>query len=109
LNSATKVIAKSSPLLDRKIEEISAGLAASSANNLRSISEDNASTIVKYIDIMKVETNLADHYRKDLIEVLCRFSKYNDNKPYRDLTRDNIITFLETFRKQKLNILFTSG
>ena len=48
---------------------------------------------------MKVETNFADHYRKDLIEVLCRFSKYNDNKPYRDLTRDNIITFLETFRK----------
>jgi hypothetical protein len=47
---------------------------------------------------MKVETNLADHYRKDLIEVLCRFSKYNDNKPYRDLTRDNIITFLETYK-----------
>jgi integrase len=99
LNSATKVIAKSSPLLDGKIEEISAGLAASSANNLHSISEDNATTIVKYIGVMKVETNLADHYRKDLIEVLCRFSKYNDNKPYRDLTRDNIITFLETFRK----------
>jgi integrase len=99
LNSATKIIAKSSPLLDRKIEEISAGLAASSANNLHSISEDNAATIVKYIGVMKVETNLADHYRKDLIEVLCRFSKYNDNKPYRDLTRDNIITFLETFRK----------
>ena len=33
--------------------------------NLRSISEDNASTIVKYINAMKVETNLADHYRKD--------------------------------------------
>ncbi|HTH22803.1 MAG TPA: hypothetical protein VL854_11350 [Nitrososphaeraceae archaeon] len=39
MNSATKVIAKSSPLLDRKIEEISAGLAASSANNLRSIAK----------------------------------------------------------------------
>lgn len=48
---------------------------------------------------MKVETNLADHYRKDLIEVLCRFSKYNDNKSYRDITRDNVIAFLETFRK----------
>jgi hypothetical protein len=50
---------------------------------------------------MKVETNLADHYRKDLIEVLCRFSKYNDNRPYRDLTRDNIITFLETYRRSE--------
>ena len=48
---------------------------------------------------MKVETNLADDYRKDLIEVLCRFSKYNDNKPFKDITRDNVIEFLETFRK----------
>jgi integrase/recombinase XerD len=48
---------------------------------------------------MKVETNLADHYRKDLIEVLCRFSKYNDNKPFKEITRDNIITFLETYRR----------
>jgi site-specific recombinase XerD len=75
------------------------GLAASSAKNLRSISEDNATTIVKYVGVMKIETNLADHYRKDLIEVLCRFSKYNDNKHYRDITRDNVIEFLETYRK----------
>jgi hypothetical protein len=77
---ATAII-KPSPLLDRKIEEICAGLAASFAKNLHSINEDNATTIIKYIGVMKVETNLADHYRMDLIEVLCRFSKYNDNKP----------------------------
>jgi hypothetical protein len=49
LNSATKVIAKYSPLLDRKIEEISAGLAASSANNLRSISEDKLQLLLNIL------------------------------------------------------------
>jgi site-specific recombinase XerD len=48
---------------------------------------------------MKNEVNLSDNYRKDLIEALSRFSKYNDNKPFKDLTRNNTIAFLESLRK----------
>jgi hypothetical protein len=48
---------------------------------------------------MMSEVNLSDNYRKDLIEALARFSKYNDNKPLKNLTRTNIIAFLETLRK----------
>ena len=48
---------------------------------------------------MKSEVNLSDNYRKDPIEALARFSKYNDNKPLKNLTRTNIIAFLETWRK----------
>jgi integrase len=88
-----------SPLLDRNIEETAAGLTASYSKQLRSISEDNTATIVKYIATMKNEVNLSDNYRKDLIEVLVRFSKYNDNRPFKDLTRANIIAFLDTYRK----------
>jgi integrase len=88
-----------SPLLDRNIEETAAGLTASYSKQLRSISEDNTATIVKYIAAMKNEVNLSDNYRKDLIEVLVRFSKYNDNRPFKDLTRANIIAFLDTYRK----------
>jgi integrase len=47
---------------------------------------------------MKNEVNLSDNYRKDLIEALSRFSKYNDNTPFKDLTRPNTIAFLETLR-----------
>lgn len=53
----SKAIIKPSPLLDRKIEEICAGLVAS-AKNLHSISEDNATTIVKYIGVMNVAASL---------------------------------------------------
>jgi integrase len=82
-----------------KIEESAAGLAASYAKQLHSISEDNAATIAKYIAAMKSEVNLSDHYRRDLIVMLCMFSKYNDNKPFKDLTRTHILGFLDSFRK----------
>src|SRR5215216_6169971 len=50
---------------------------------------------------MKSEVNLSDHYKKDLIDLLSKFSKYNDNKNklFKQLTRTNIIAFLETLRK----------
>ena len=57
------------------------------------------STIIEYIAAMKTEVNLADHYRKDLIEVLCRFTKHNNNRPFKDLERIDILSFLDSFRK----------
>ena len=48
---------------------------------------------------MKSEVNLSDHYRRDLIEVLSKFSKYNDNRPFKDLTRSNVIAFLDIYRR----------
>jgi site-specific recombinase XerD len=86
-------------MLDRKIEETAVGLQTSYSNKLRSISEYNAATIVDYIAAMKIEVNLSDNYRRDIIEVLCKFSRYNENKPFSSLTRANVVTFLESFRK----------
>jgi hypothetical protein len=92
-------VANASPILERKIDETTAGLPSSFAKHLCSTGENNAITIVEYIDAVKNEVNLSDNYRKDLIESLSRFSKYNDNKPFKDLTRSNVITFLESLRK----------
>ena len=97
--STTATAVKSSPILDRKIDETGAGLPASYTRQLHSISKDNAAIIVDYIAAMKNEVNLADNYRRGVIEILTRLSKYNDNKPFKDSTRSNIIAFLETHRK----------
>jgi integrase/recombinase XerD len=99
LLSSTENIVKCSPLLDRKIEEAGEGLPASYTRQLHSISEENAAIIIEYIAAMKSEVNLSDNYRKDLIEALTRFSKYNNNKPFKDLSRTDIIAFLDTYRK----------
>jgi hypothetical protein len=87
LLSATTA-ANISPLLERKIEEICAGISSSYSLHLHSAGQDNVKVIVDYITTMKSEVNLSDHYRRDLIEVLSRFSKHNNNKPFRDLTQN---------------------
>lgn len=91
-----------SSLLDLKINETAAGLPASFGKQLHSINKDNAGTIVKYIAAMKSEVNLSEHYRKDLIEVLCRFSKFCNNKDFQDLERADILGFLDSFRKLEI-------
>jgi hypothetical protein len=42
---------------------------------------------------MKSEVNLSDHYRRDLIAVLCKLSTYDNDEPFKDLTRTNILRF----------------
>jgi integrase len=100
VRTKTRIINKEiSPILDRKIDDICAGLQDSYANALRSLSiEGNILSIVNYIYALKTEINLALNYRRDLIRFLPRFSGYV-KKNFKDVTRDDIISFLECFRK----------
>lgn len=89
-----------SPTLERKLEGVTAGLGPAFLKVLHTISYGNASTIADYILAMKTETNLSDSYRQNNIWILCKFSSFNDNKPFKNITeRDSIITFLDSFRK----------
>ena len=88
-----------SAIFDRKIDETTAGLSSFYVKNLRSIGAMNGAVIVDYISALKIEVNLSDHYRKNIIELLCRFSKHNKNKPFKDITRTDIIIFLDTYHK----------
>jgi integrase len=88
------------PLLDRRIDEITEGLIESYGKNLRLLDdEQNISSIVDYIRTLKTETPLSDHYRKDNIHILTRFSKFHNNKPFKAVTRDDVIAFLDILRK----------
>jgi integrase/recombinase XerD len=88
-----------SPLLDAKIEEVCAGLQLSYTNRIRSLTiKDNVATIVSYINSMKTEINLSSNYRRDLVRLLTSFSEVN-NKNFKDITRDDVISFLDGYRK----------
>ena len=86
-------------ILERKIENITSGLQPEFSGLLYSISEDNALTVGNYIQSLRVEINLSDHYRRDVIKLLCTFSQYNDNHPFKAMSREDIISFLESYRK----------
>jgi integrase len=91
------------PLMDQKIDDVCAGLPASYGNNLRLLSfkqKQNVSTLIRYIQTMKTETNLSNHYRKNTIEGLTRFCNFI-NKSFEDMTRDDIIAFLDLYRKNE--------
>jgi integrase len=86
-------------LLDRRIEETTTGLRPCYAKVLRIITEENTTLIADYISAARTEINLSDHYRKDLIQALSLFSRHTGNKHFRQMTRSDIISFLESFRK----------
>ena len=87
-------------LFDRKIDLITQGIDSFYVSLLKELSHDNALTIVNYILSMKNEINISDNYRRSNIYTLYRISKFfNNRKLYKELVRDDILQFLDSFRK----------
>jgi hypothetical protein len=82
-------------LFDSKIESVTRGLRSDANRYLQSISVPNALVIIDYINSMRTEINLSDNYRRDLIILLCRFSRTNCHKPFEQITRQDVISFLD--------------
>ena len=76
-------------------------LADSYPNAFNALSQANASTIADYIQSMKIELNLSDHYKRDVVLLLCKFSKYYSNKSFKNLTREDVLVFLNRFIKKE--------
>ncbi|MGH9985803.1 MAG: hypothetical protein ACRD8W_17810, partial [Nitrososphaeraceae archaeon] len=86
-------------LLEKETIPLTLELSNRSRKAFNKVSHVNVSTIANYIQYMKIEINLSDHYRRDLILLLCKFSKYNNNKSFKDLIREDILAFLNSFVK----------
>jgi hypothetical protein len=86
-------------MLDRKIEQAIDGVEKSYGDKLYSIGENNALAVADCIAAMNTELNLSPSYRGDNIEALTRFSRYNDNRSFKDLKRADVIAFLDSLRK----------
>jgi YjgF/chorismate_mutase-like, putative endoribonuclease len=89
---------------EKMIDAAAGGLRPAYYRIFNSILHENAITIAKYVASMKTEINLSNHYREDLIAVLYKLSIYinskrNNAKPFRLVTKQDIIAFLDSFRK----------
>jgi hypothetical protein len=85
--------------LNDKIENIASELSSSYTRNLLYAAGDNALTIIDYVTIMKTEVNYSPNYGNDTVRLLCRFSKYHKNKPFKEISCNDIIEFLDSLRK----------
>jgi integrase len=90
------------PLTEGKIENAALSLKPACKKILQRISKNNASIIADYIISMQTETNPSDHYKKDTIKLLCKFSQRNNNKPFEQITRQEVIVFLDQLRKPEI-------
>jgi integrase len=98
--TATTTSTHTSSLFDRKIEIASEGLASRYFTSFYKIPlKENALTLASYIISMKSEINPSNIYRREIIEKLSRFSVYYGRTLFEDITREQILNFLDTLRK----------
>ena len=87
-------------LFDIKIDTITEGLLPCYAKRLSQLQYDNALNIVNFIMSLNTELNPSQNYRRDHINVLCCLSKfYNNEKKFDNLTREDVLDFLDSYRK----------
>jgi integrase len=85
---------------ERKIDFATAGLRPFIHRDVtENLSTRNARTIAEYVLAMKTETNLSDNYRASIIQLLSTLSKFHKNKNFSVLTRDDIVSYLDSLRK----------
>ena len=91
-----------SPLFEQRLNNALDGLEPYFYDHLKNrISKTNTLTIVDYILSMKVETNLSDNHRRGVITSLKLLSKFLDNKPFKEITRQEVLAFLDGVRKSE--------
>jgi integrase len=66
---------------------------------LERIPQENCATIVAYILAMQVEINPSERYRYDTIYKLKQLAEFHNPKSFRDMTRQDIIDYLDSLRK----------
>ena len=88
------------PLFERKVDLIAAGLPIGYSKCLKEgVSQDDALVICNYIS-METEINLSDNYRGANIILLAKLLKFfKGRKSYNQITREDVLSFLDGLRK----------
>jgi CRP-like cAMP-binding protein len=87
------------PLLKKRLEDIKSKISSKYTIKHLLATGDNVQTIVDYLPAMNTEINYSSSYGIATIGTLYRFSKYHKNKPFKDITRDDIVDYLDSLRK----------
>ena len=85
---------------NRKVSLATEGLPPCVENWLRNrTSDENALTISEYVLSLRRETNPSQNYTKMQIRTLVELSEYLNQKPFGQLTKDDVVLFLDKYRK----------
>jgi hypothetical protein len=89
-------------IVNRKIDLATACLPSFIFKDItQNVSPENALSIVEYLLAMKIETNISDSYRMNTINTLSLFSKFSKNKPFTQMSREDVLLYLDSSRKDE--------
>jgi hypothetical protein len=89
----------------KEISLATEGLLRSVKNWLRiKTSNENALPISEYGLLLRREVNPSQNYTKIQIQALVELSEYLKQKPFKQLTTENVLSFLDKLEKQKIRI-----
>jgi integrase len=89
-------------ITERKMENATEGLPSRCLGLVQRMlpaNRDNVLSICDYIQSLKSEINPSNNYRRDVIDLLCKFSAFSNNKSFKEITREDVVSFLDSFRK----------
>ena len=84
---------------DRRISLATEGLPLYVDNWLRIKTSNEQLTISEYVLSLRREVNPSQNYTRTQIQALVELSEYSKQKPFKQLTRKDILSFLDKFRK----------
>ncbi len=94
-NNSTSIMSN-----ERKISLATEGLQRSVKNWLRiKTSNENALAISEYVLLLRREVNPSQNYTKIQNQALVELSEYLKQKPFKQLTTEDVLLFLDKFRK----------
>ena len=82
-------------------DEFGLGLASGYCQRLK-FTENNTMVIVQYLKALENEINLSANYKRINLTTLVYFSRFLSNKKFKDMTKDDILLYLNSLRKSEI-------
>lgn len=96
-------------LLERKIAIATQGFTDYFINKLRRQSEQNTTIICDYILAMNVEVNPVLANKQNQTQILCYLSEFCNQKAFINMTRKDVVSYLDSLRKPEDSDPSTNG
>ena len=100
MNDRSAMTEEESPLFEQRLNNALDGLEDYYYDHLKNrISKLNALMIADYVLAMKVEANLSPNHKRGVVTSLKLLSQFLDDKPFKDMTKGDILAFLDSIRR----------
>jgi integrase len=86
-------------IYDKKLFQVTADLQPYKISLLKRMGQINSQFIIEFLYSKMREGNLKPASRASSIDRLCQLSLYHNNKSFKDITQEDIFTYLDTLRK----------